>query len=74
MPTSQCPFAYDQCSAAGPAQNPANPDFLKSIGVSEPWIGNAYRCVHCSGYWSYESDGTKRRRGYVENGRWMPVP
>jgi len=73
MLTSQCPFAYDVCRAAQPQQNSADPEFLKSIGVDEPWITGTYRCSHCGGHWSHDSDGKKRRRGYVENGRWQPV-
>ncbi len=73
MPTSQCPFAYDQCKAAHPQQNAADPEFLKSIGVDESWVAGAYRCSYCGGHWSRESDGTKRRRGYVEHDRWHPV-
>ena len=73
MPTSECAFAYDQCRAARPAQSVADPAFLASLGVDEPWTSRTYRCSHCGGHWSPENDGTKRRRGYVENGEWNPV-
>lgn len=73
MPTSDCPFAYDQCRAARPGQNQADPDFLRSAGASGDWLGSTYRCSHCGGHWSREANGTKRRRGYIENGRWVPV-
>lgn len=73
MTTSDCPFAYDQCRAARPTQSRADPDFLVAMGASGDWLVSTSRCSHCGGYWSQESNGTKRRRSYVENNRWIPV-
>lgn len=71
--TSNCPFAYDQCRAARPIQNHADEEFLGSLGLSDSWIGRAFRCSYCGGYWSVDEGGKKRQRGYVKNGEWRPV-
>lgn len=73
MPTTQCAFAYDHCKAANPAQNNADPAYLLSIGVDEVSAKRMIRCSYCGGHWSYEENGNKRRRGYVENGQWVSV-
>jgi hypothetical protein len=73
MPTSDCPFAYDHCRAARPAQNQVDPEILQSLGVEGDWLNNAYRCSHCGGHWSVGSSGEKLRRGYIEASGWVPV-
>lgn len=73
MPTSQCAFSYDQCDAAKPAQNAADPAFLVSIGVDEALADRMFRCSYCGGHWSHDENGQKRRRGYVEGGKWEPL-
>lgn len=70
---SECP-AVD-CLAAKPTQEPQNPEALRSAGAMGNWLEDAQRCSYCDMVWTWEDNGRKVVRGYIEHdGTWANLP
>jgi len=72
--TSECPS--QNCSAARPSQNDIDADSLNAAGVTDDWINSARKCSYCGVFYSVETSGEKRVRGYfkaglIELGNWI---